>query len=51
MPAVLVETGYISNWHDVRILRSKRGQEEIAKGITDAIVQYKALYEKNFAQE
>ncbi len=50
MPAVLVETGYLSNVRQERFLRSKRGQRLIAKGITDAIVQYKAEYEKNFTQ-
>ncbi|MCL5021360.1 MAG: N-acetylmuramoyl-L-alanine amidase [Bacteroidetes bacterium] len=50
MPAVLVETGYLSNVREERFLRSKRGQRLIAKGITDAIVKYKAEYEKNFTQ-
>lgn len=50
MPAVLVETGYLSNIQQERFLRSKRGQRLIAKGITDAIVKYKADYEKNFIQ-
>ncbi len=51
MPAVLVETGYLSNPHDVRFLRSKVGQNKIARGITEAIIQFRAEYEKNFAQE
>lgn len=51
MPAVLVETGYLSNVRQERFLRSKRGQRLIAKGITDAIVKYKAEYEKNFIQD
>lgn len=50
MPAVLVETGYLSNVREERFLRSRRGQHLVAKGITDAIVKYKAEYEKNFTQ-
>ncbi|MCL4538698.1 MAG: N-acetylmuramoyl-L-alanine amidase, partial [Bacteroidetes bacterium] len=50
MPAVLVETGYLSNIREERFLRSKTGQQEIARGLTDAIVQYRAEYEKNFAE-
>ncbi len=50
MPAVLVETGYLSNVREERYLRSKTGQEAIARGITNAIVKYKAEYEKNFTQ-
>ncbi len=50
MPAVLVETGYLSNVREERYLRSKKGQRAIAKGITNAIVKFKAEYEKNFTQ-
>ena len=50
MPAVLVETGYLSNIREERFLRSRIGQQEIARGLTDAIVQYRAEYEKNFAE-
>ncbi len=50
MPAVLVETGYLSNVREERFLRSKSGQHLVAKGIADAIVKYKAEYEKNFTQ-
>ncbi len=51
MPAVLVETGYLSNVREERYLRSKKGQRAIAKGIADAIVKFKAEYEKNFTQD
>ncbi len=50
MPAVLVETGYLSNVREERYLKSKKGQQAIAKGITRAIVKFKAEYEKNFTQ-
>jgi N-acetylmuramoyl-L-alanine amidase len=50
MPAVLVETGYLSNVREERYLRSKKGQQTIAKGIANAILKFKAEYEKNFTQ-
>ena len=50
MPAVLIETGYISNVREARYLKSKAGQQAIARGIANAIVQFKHEYEKNFAQ-
>lgn len=51
MPAVLCETGYLSNVKQELFLQSRRGQHLIARGITDAIVQYKEEYEKNFTQK
>ena len=41
MPAVLIETGFISNYDDERYLNSERGQRDIAKCIARAIVKYK----------
>jgi N-acetylmuramoyl-L-alanine amidase len=40
MPSVLVETGYITNREEEDYLNSKNGQEEIAKGITQAVSNY-----------
>ena len=51
MPSVLIETGFISNRHDVAYLKSRRGQEQIAKGIFDAIKEYKESYEKIIQSE
>jgi N-acetylmuramoyl-L-alanine amidase len=45
MPAVLIETGFISNYEDERYLNSDKGQEEIAQAITDALVKYKKQVE------
>jgi N-acetylmuramoyl-L-alanine amidase len=50
MPAVLVETGYLSNPKEERYLRSKSGQEAIARGIANAILKFKNEYEENFTQ-
>jgi N-acetylmuramoyl-L-alanine amidase len=41
MPAILVETGFITNHDDERYLNSERGQQELAQAITNAIKQYK----------
>ncbi len=50
MPAVLVETGYLSNPREEKYLRSKKGQEAMARGIANAVAKFKDEYEKNFAQ-
>ncbi|MEM9136820.1 MAG: N-acetylmuramoyl-L-alanine amidase, partial [Cyanobacteria bacterium P01_F01_bin.42] len=40
MPAVLVETGFITGARDSRNLKSKSYQQQIAKGIADGIISY-----------
>ncbi|MCX7612378.1 MAG: N-acetylmuramoyl-L-alanine amidase [Ignavibacterium sp.] len=45
MPNVLIETGYLSNRKDAEFLNSKRGQEEIAQKIFNAIKNYREHYE------
>lgn len=40
MPAVLVETGFISNPSGERLLTSTRGQERIAAGVAEAVIRY-----------
>lgn len=39
-PAVIVETGFLSNAQDRAMLHSKRGQQQIAEAIYGGIVQY-----------
>jgi N-acetylmuramoyl-L-alanine amidase len=46
MPAVLVETGFITNYNDERYLNSDKGQQEIAECIARAVKQYKEQLEK-----
>jgi N-acetylmuramoyl-L-alanine amidase len=46
MPNVLVETGYLSNRKEERILRSQEGQRTIAEALFEGIKLYKADYEK-----
>ncbi len=41
MPAVLVETGFISNPEDEEYLNSEEGQNQICEAITKAIIRYK----------
>jgi len=47
MPAVLVETGFISNYDDERYLNSEKGQQEIAESITRALIKYKSQVESS----
>lgn len=39
-PAVIVETGFISNMDDRTLLNSKRGQQKVAEAIYGGILQY-----------
>ncbi|MEO7047501.1 MAG: N-acetylmuramoyl-L-alanine amidase [Ferruginibacter sp.] len=45
MPAILVETGFISNPTDERYLNSDKGQQELAEAITKAVIRYKQQLE------
>jgi N-acetylmuramoyl-L-alanine amidase len=47
MPSVLIETGFLSNYHDAAILKSKNGQEKIAKSIYEAVKRFKTQYERS----
>lgn len=46
MPNVLVETGYLSNRAEEKILRSKKGQDRIASALFQGVKTYKSAYEK-----
>jgi N-acetylmuramoyl-L-alanine amidase len=46
MPAVLVETGFVSNADEARLLGSQAGQEQTARAIFRALEAYKARYER-----
>lgn len=45
MPSILVETGFISHRPEEDYLNNKKGQDEIATAILQAVKRYKALYE------
>lgn len=47
MPAVLVETGFISNAEEARMLASASGQQLIAESIYRAIREFKEQYERS----
>lgn len=47
MPAILIETGFISNPDDERYLNSAKGQQELAEAITKAVLRYKDIMENN----
>lgn len=47
MPAVLIETGFITNYNDERYLNSDAGQQEIAECIARAIIKYKDQVENS----
>ncbi len=40
MPSVLVETGFLSNANDEKFLNSKEGQQYVAAGICDGILEF-----------
>lgn len=48
MPAVLVETGFITNSEDAKILGTEDGQKQIAKGIAEGIMEYLGI---DYSQE
>lgn len=45
MPAILVETGFISNSTDEKYINSEEGQQELAEAITAAVIRYKQQLE------
>jgi len=50
MPNVLVETGYLSNKKEEKVLASKKGQERIAKALFEGIKDYKSIYERSLRE-
>ncbi|MFI5251529.1 MAG: N-acetylmuramoyl-L-alanine amidase [Bacteroidota bacterium] len=50
MPNVLVETAYLSNRHDEKMLKSGKGQDKIAEAIFSGIKRYKQEYEKSLSE-
>ncbi len=47
MPAILIETGFITNYEDERYINSEKGQQEIAEVITKAVIRYKNQLENS----
>jgi N-acetylmuramoyl-L-alanine amidase len=51
MPNVLVETAFVSNREDEKLLRSKASQSRIAESLYQGIARYKKQYEKLLTNE
>jgi len=45
MPNILVETGFLSNAYDLKILKTAAYQFKIAEGIFEGLKRYKKDYE------
>lgn len=45
MPAILIETGFISNPEDEKYINSPSGQQELAEAITNAVIRYREILE------
>lgn len=49
MPSVLIETGFVSNREESRMLGSREGQEATARAIFRAVREYKHLYDRGLS--
>jgi N-acetylmuramoyl-L-alanine amidase len=47
---VLVETGYLSNRQEEKVLRSADGQKKIAEALFEGIKEYKVAYEEGLQE-
>ena len=50
MPSILVESGFLSNPQEEKYLNSKKGQEEVASAVFNAIKRYKIATESKSSQ-
>ena len=50
MPSVLVETGFLTNKREGAYLNSKRGQNDMSKAISKAIINYKISLESGIVE-
>lgn len=50
MPSILVETAFITNAEEERLLRRESFRKKIAEGIADGILKFKKTYEKKLNQ-
>ncbi|MBC8478679.1 N-acetylmuramoyl-L-alanine amidase, partial [bacterium] len=47
MPAVLLESGFITNKRDYNLLKSAKGRKQLARALFDSILDFKRQYENN----
>jgi N-acetylmuramoyl-L-alanine amidase len=47
MPAVLLETGFLTNRRDYNLLKSKNGRKQMAQALYNSILEFKQQYENN----
>ena len=50
MPSVLIETGFITNKAEGKYLHSRKGQAEVSKSISSAIINYKNTIDDNLGE-
>ena len=50
MPSILVETAFISNRYEERLLKTRSFQRKVANAIGESIVQFKEKYEKGIGE-
>jgi N-acetylmuramoyl-L-alanine amidase len=50
MPSILVETAFISNRYEERLLKTRSFQRKIANAIGESIMQFKEKYEKGIGE-
>ena len=50
MPSILVETAFISNRYEERLLKTRSFQRKIANAIGESIIQFKEKYEKGIGE-
>ncbi len=50
MPAILIETGFIDNLKDARLLASEDGQQSIAQAVADAVLEYDRMEYRDFVK-
>ncbi len=49
-PSILIETGFITNPREEKLLKSRKYQNKIADGIVTGILKYKSYYERKYGK-
>ncbi|MCE1189704.1 MAG: N-acetylmuramoyl-L-alanine amidase [Ignavibacteria bacterium] len=51
MPGILFETGYVTNEHNAAYIKSKNGQDEIARSMFQAVKSFKMFYARELGDD